>query len=531
VLVLTAISMVAILGAGAMGVDIGFTVYGSRQAQAMADTAALDLVQNVGTADSQSTNAGVQSYLNGLLGGVDTDNASNAGLSVTAGWWQGGTFTAGTTSGGCAGTVYSTSPPPCNAVEVAATQAVPQIFWGGFNTLTSHSSQSTIAAWTPESGFSIGSYLATINTQQSAVLNVLLGALGTSANVTILGYQGLANTYVTVNQLITASGGLLTTSNVMTTSLSAAQWQTIWTNAVANQVAQSNCTSSPLACNASTALTGLDFSSSSNTDVELCQMVSINGSTCTNGSLSTSALSANLDVLQTLTTEAELANGSSALNVTSALNLPGVTSASLYLTLVQPPQVAGPGPVGSYTSAGQCPAPTGSTSTCATTAQLSSDLKLTVSPLGQPEVLDIPLSAPTGTATLSQITCSNNVFQNAKINVGATSATGTVSLAGSNIATLTVNGVNNKAGTYTVVPPNATTVGNGTNPRNFGSNGSNPPTLNYSGTTGNFSQVQSLLTTTLQPVLGPVLQVTGASVGGAQVADTTARCDVVSIVG
>ena len=110
-LVLTAISMVAILGAGAMGVDVGFTVYGSRQAQAMADTAALDIVQNIGTADSQSTNAGVQSYLNGLLAGVDTDNASNAGLSVTAGWWQGGTFTAGTTSGGCAGTVYSTSPP------------------------------------------------------------------------------------------------------------------------------------------------------------------------------------------------------------------------------------------------------------------------------------------------------------------------------------------------------------------------------------------------------------------------------------
>ena len=94
---------------------------------------------------------------------------------------------------------------------------------------------------TPESGFSIGSYLTSVNSQQTAVLNDILSTLGTSANVTAVGYEGLANTYVTVNQLITASGGLLTTSNVMTTSLTASQWLAIWNDAVANQVAQLNC--------------------------------------------------------------------------------------------------------------------------------------------------------------------------------------------------------------------------------------------------------------------------------------------------
>ena len=44
-LIFTAISLIALLGAGAMGVDVGFTVFGSRQAQAMADTAALDLAR------------------------------------------------------------------------------------------------------------------------------------------------------------------------------------------------------------------------------------------------------------------------------------------------------------------------------------------------------------------------------------------------------------------------------------------------------------------------------------------------------
>ena len=49
--------------------------------------------------------------------------------------------------------------------------------------------------WTPESGFSIGSYLATINTAADRASSTSSSsALGTSANVTALGYQGLANT-------------------------------------------------------------------------------------------------------------------------------------------------------------------------------------------------------------------------------------------------------------------------------------------------------------------------------------------------
>ena len=149
---------------------------------------------------------------------------------------------------------------------------------------------------TPEAGFSIGSYLATFNSQQSAVLNAILGTLGTSANLTAVGYQGLANTYVTVNQLITASGGLLTTSNVMTTSLTGAQWLAIWSDAVANQVAQLNCGSSPTPdpCNAEHGPERRSTSAGS-TSAELCQLVSINGSTCASGTLSTPALSASLE--------------------------------------------------------------------------------------------------------------------------------------------------------------------------------------------------------------------------------------------
>jgi uncharacterized membrane protein len=506
-LIFTAIAMIALLGAGAMGVDVGFSVYGSRQAQAMADTAALDMARYINVADQGSSPV---TYLNGILSNVDTDNGSNATLTVTPGLWQNGTWTP--EGGLCA----LTSPPsthPCNAVQVTAGQAVPQIFWGGFNVLNGHAGstvttdRSSIAAQTPEAAFSIGSYLPNFNSQQSGVLNAILGGLGTTVNVTAVGYQGLANTYVTVNQLITASGGLLTTSNVMTASLPGSEWSTIWKDAVANQVAQLNCASSPTPspCNAGTALTSLG---SWSTSASLCQMVSINGSTCGNGTLSTSALSTSLDVLQMLTTEAEVANGTNAINVQSALGITGVTASQLYLTVGQIPQVAY-GPV----------------ATTASTAQVTADLKLTVG--GQ--VLDIPLTAASGTATLKTVACQYNSMASAKIAVTTTTNTAAVTLGGASVATLTISGYGPTpqiSFSPTNVPPTASTAAANSNPITVGSNN---PTLSYSGLSGS-SPVFTLLTSTLAGVLGPILQASGVTVGGAEVAYLSTNCDAVSLV-
>ena len=126
---------------------------------------------------------------------------------------------------------------------------------------------------------------------------------------------------------------------------------------------------------ASTALSALDATAS--TSASLCQLVSINGSLCTGNlsTLSTAELSASLNVLQMLTTEAEVANGTHALDLGTSLGITGVTDAKLKLTVGQIPQVAF-GPVG----------------TTASTAQLTTDLQLNDglprhhrhSPLGRP---------------------------------------------------------------------------------------------------------------------------------------------------
>ncbi len=501
--IFTAICMVVLLWAGAMGVDVGFTVYGSRQAQAIADTTALDLSRDIQYADTLLTNPAISAYLKQKLAYVKTDNGSNANITVVPGLWMNGKFTQ---ANKCA----PTNPPavyPCNALMVTAAQAVPQIFKGGFNSPTARSS--SIAADTPLAGFSIGTYLANYNSQQTAVLNDVLGGLGTQVNLTAVGYEGLASTYVTIAQLIAASGGLLTTSNVMTASLPGTEWQQIWENAVGSGSVNGY-------------INALGFSSVS---AKLCQLVSVNGSTCSNGSLSTPALQASVNVLQELTTEAELANGANALDVTSALNLgvPGLTisKVTLSLDLIQPPQVA-------Y----------GPTGTTASSAQVSEDLQISAPLVG---TIDVPLSAADGTSTLNTITCSADSMTSTKINSTTTAATASVTLTPTgqpvgggtttNIASMSVGGVSGVSGATSysgsVVPPTATTESGNTNPKAIGTTS---PSFTVTMLGVQNPLVSTLLGSVLPGALGPVLQAAGVTLAGADVADLSTNCDAISIV-
>ncbi len=64
--------MVALLGAGAMGVDLGFQVDTNQQAQAIADTAAIDMARYINIADGKSASGTSNAYLAAKLAGVST---------------------------------------------------------------------------------------------------------------------------------------------------------------------------------------------------------------------------------------------------------------------------------------------------------------------------------------------------------------------------------------------------------------------------------------------------------------------------
>ncbi len=245
----------------------------------------------------------------------------------------------------------------------------------------------------------------------------------------------------------------------------------------------------------------------SSTSLQLCNIVSIDGSTC-GSQLSQVALSTNINVLQTLTTEAELANGAAGLDVTTALGLTNLglpVPAMLYLSAsaIYSPVVAY-GPVG----------------TTASTGQVAATLALTVPvPLLGNELLNIPIATATGTATLSTVTCQLNSLYKASISVGTTaSGPNSVTLNNSQIATLTLNGVSPSRLVQfgpLIVPPSPATAG--ANPVNVATS---TPTISFGSQAGGLPVlVSTLLNTTLPPILGPVLQSLGVEVAGAQVAD------------
>ena len=94
-LVLVAVSMVLLLWGGAFGVDLGLTVVGGRQTQAIADTAALDLARYVNVADwtTRSTALAHHQLPERQDDLHNTDNNSSATLTETPGVWQNGSFT------------------------------------------------------------------------------------------------------------------------------------------------------------------------------------------------------------------------------------------------------------------------------------------------------------------------------------------------------------------------------------------------------------------------------------------------------
>ena len=385
----------------------------------------------------------------------------------------------------------------------------------------------------PQACFSIGSYLASYDSQQTAVINDIFDQLGgSSVNLTAAGYQGLANTDVTLNQLISASGQVLSPTTVMSGSLTAEQLVTIISDAVQNQQQSGMCSSGTSEqTNAEQALSTLasDLDNGPST-FQLCELISIDGSNCTSDQTTPptyAQLSSGINVLQTLTTAAELSDGTGGItvNLLSALGLTGFTTASLALRVVQPAQIAY-GAVGSVIlpSSG-CP-PSSGTETCATTAQVTGTLTVSV---GGYNGIAIPFTAATGTATFNFSACASN-HVTTTLDAITTTVVSSVTLGGASLVTLSFAGDSTAGFTYLdggvtgVVPPTLSTMSAGSNPKQM--TGTADPIPTVSGASGQWTTVGPLLAP-LDAILGQVLQAAGVTVGGASVADLGLDCDAI----
>ncbi|OAJ56207.1 hypothetical protein A6V36_06700 [Paraburkholderia ginsengiterrae] len=178
---------IAIAALGA--IDVGNVYFARRQLQRTADLAAMAGVQVIGSSGgcaSATTAAQQNASANGFTAGANTT------ISTTCGRWDTSTST-----------YFGTSGNPLNAVQVQTTQMVPYFFLGPTRNITA-----TATAFASNiDAFSLGTGIATINTQQSALLNAILGGLlGTSVSLSVGDTQSLATAHIKLEDLMVALG-------------------------------------------------------------------------------------------------------------------------------------------------------------------------------------------------------------------------------------------------------------------------------------------------------------------------------------
>jgi uncharacterized membrane protein len=195
--------LVLIMGLGfvVLALDTGRLALEKRRLQEIADLAAIDAVQQAGlcsgteSLDVAAVRAAAQqsAVRNGYAGNLGTEaNAVLLGdVDTVAGVRQ---FTA---TGSAAAT----------AVQVTATaEVVRSLVAGGWYGGTLTLQAVAVAQREPLAGFWVGSFLASVDSEDATVLNgVLGGMLGSAISLSAVSYEGLAAADITLEQLITGA--------------------------------------------------------------------------------------------------------------------------------------------------------------------------------------------------------------------------------------------------------------------------------------------------------------------------------------
>ena len=362
--VLTA-SFVATIGLAVLvSIDIGNLFYSQRALQRSADLAATAAAQRLDLFYNSPPPAQLAVQQNGLT--VDNTNVT---LTTVPGVWDASTGTAPTYFTAQAAVDGNT-----NAAQVTVTQKVPYFFLVGNRQLQA----TAIAKNTSIVSFSLGSGLVSIN---NGLLNQLLGyLLHTNLNLDAVSYQGLATTNISLADLAVALG-----AGSMQQLLALSPNLGTFFNAVISVASQSGLAG--VSVGGAGASNTLSFGNDLNLPINIGD-----GGASSPGLLSVLALAGNeqaaldatVNVLDLLTTAAQIANSKSAVNVAPVtLNLVGLGAVTLSLKIIEPPAIA-VGPPGQFLSGPNA----GQWKTQARTAQVRLGLKVVV---GVPNLLAVTL--------------------------------------------------------------------------------------------------------------------------------------------
>lgn len=408
--IIAAVSLTAVIAAAALAVDLGSLFYTRRQLQNIADNAALSAVNDLAAANAIALDTALRNDfpVPGDQGNTLETVVGHYAANTPSGNFE-GTFTPGDSTG------------KLNAVQVTVTTQQPYFFMVGSRLVnaTATATRDDIA------GFSIGSGLLSLDTSQSVLLNALLGKLlHTSISLDAVSYNGLANANVRLLDLVKVSADVGTLDELLKADIGLGELLRL-------------------------TATALDRSDIANVDLSVLNTLNLLAlkvpgdlrlklGDLLNVSLadSTSAANAEINVLKLITLAAKVANQNSNhfLNLDAGVNLPGILSLNLELSLIEPPSIA-IGPPGRDAE--------GEWLTQAYTAQGRIKLDVTVLELlGGLVHLPIYIELASGSAWLEDVQCAWP-RANSTVTIGATSG----------IAGIYVGEVNADAMTNVTSPP------------------------------------------------------------------------------
>lgn len=372
--VLAGISLVFVVASAAMTVDIGQAAWKKRSLQKMVDVVSLDAVRALG----DRRNPLIDHYVQALdiaqksasRNDFDyTDTSQGNSLTIELGYAESATkaFTVLTAA------QYATA----NAVRVTATHRSDNRFIPGNVGLTTQA----ISMVDQEATFSVGSRLARLDTTSSPIFNNVLGQmLGGSLSLDAVSYNGLADASVRLGDVWTELG-LGTSSQILNSEVQFEDLLNATADALNNQGDATSVTAAGILGTFAAQL-------SSTAHFKFGDLIEANSGDPGD------AANAHMNVLEMIGMAAVLANGTNLLNLTVPITIPGVTSTTLKLGVIEPPVVKR-GPVG----------------TSAHTAQVRMQLDMTLTQkltvLLQQGTVHLPvyLDAAGATGTLTAIRC------------------------------------------------------------------------------------------------------------------------------
>ncbi len=301
----------------AVAVDSGRLMMEQRRLQTVADMAALDAAAQAGSCGSGDLDA-IEAL---ALASAARNNHAGQPLTVRVGQVS--------TGGGGVRDFTETAIESATAVSVLASKTVPSsLFAGGTFGADTTLQAAAVAERDALAGFSVGSMLLSVSDSEAALINNLLGGvLGSPVGLDVLSYEGIAATQLSLGELVDASGSVGNVDELLNADFSMAELLNLYADAVsasdAADVAVANGMDTLIAANVSDLTANFG---------DIVAVTSENPEDAAN---------ADVNLMDLITTSALVANGSEAINLPLAVNLPGdLLNLNSSLAVTQAPQIA-----------------------------------------------------------------------------------------------------------------------------------------------------------------------------------------------